>query len=195
MAFVEPVVLSLNQVRLEPLEQQHLTGLTHATQDGEIWKIRMTSAPAPNQVQAYINTALAQRELGTRFAFAVIDERSETVVGTTGYHDIMANIKRLEIGYTWYAQTAQRTHINRSCKLLLLRHAFEHLNANVVGFRTDQFNFASQKAIESLGAKKDGIIRQHAQRPDGSIRDTVIYSIIQSEWDNIKTHLLYLLDR
>ncbi|MEB3754016.1 GNAT family protein [Acinetobacter sp. MD2(2019)] len=195
MNFVVPVSLSYHQVRLEPLSQQHAEGLKSACRDGELWKLRVTSAPSPETVSAYIDLALAQREQGTRFAFVVIDERTETIVGTTSYHDIVAPIKRLEIGYTWYAKSAQRTHINTTCKLLLLRHAFEQLHANVVGLRTDHFNFASQRAIERLGAKKDGVLRQHAARPDGTIRDTVMYSIIQSEWAGVQAHLLYLLDR
>lgn len=195
MSFVQPVSLSYHQVHLEPLDLQHEQGLKEACQDGELWKLRITSTPSPETVCEYIELALQQREQGTRFAFAVIDERTGKVVGTTSYHDIVPQINRLEIGYTWYAKSAQRTHINTTCKFLLLRHAFENLNANVVGLRTDNFNFASQKAIERLGAKKDGVLRQHAIRKDGTIRDTVMYSIIQSEWVNVKAHLLYLLDR
>ena len=195
MSFVQPVSLSYHQVHLEPLNLQHEQGLKEACQDGELWKLRITSTPSPETVREYIELALQQREQGTRFAFAVIDERTGKVVGTTSYHDIVPQINRLEIGYTWYAKSAQRTHINTTCKFLLLRHAFENLNANVVGLRTDNFNFASQKAIERLGAKKDGVLRQHAIRKDGTIRDTVMYSIIQSEWVNVKAHLLYLLDR
>ncbi|WP_343595058.1 GNAT family protein [Acinetobacter sp.] len=195
MSFVQPVSLSYHQVHLEPLNLQHEQGLKEACQDGELWKLRITSTPSPETVREYIELALQQREQGTRFAFAVIDERTGKVIGTTSYHDIVPQINRLEIGYTWYAKSAQRTHINTTCKFLLLRHAFENLNANVVGLRTDNFNFASQKAIERLGAKKDGVLRQHAIRKDGTIRDTVMYSIIQSEWVNVKAHLLYLLDR
>ena len=195
MSFVQPVSLSYHQVRLEPLNLQHEQDLKEACQDGELWKLRITSTPSPETVREYIELALQQREQGTRFSFVVIDEHTGKIVGTTGYHDIVPQINRLEIGYTWYAKSAQRTHINTTCKFLLLRHAFENLNANVVGLRTDNFNFASQKAIERLGAKKDGVLRQHAIRKDGTIRDTVMYSIIQSEWVNVKAHLLYLLDR
>lgn len=195
MSFVKPVSLSYHQVRLEPLTMQHEQGLKEACKDGELWKLRITSTPSPDTVRDYIDSALQQREQGTRFSFVVVDERTGKIVGTTGYHDIVPQINRLEIGFTWYAKSAQRTHINTTCKFLLLRHAFEDLNANVVGLRTDSFNFASQKAIERIGAKKDGILRQHALRKDGTIRDTVMYSIIQSEWTNVKAHLLYLLDR
>ena len=192
MSFVKPVVLRKNNVRLEPLTDQHIEGLKQATQDGELWKLRITSTPTPDQVEAYIQLAHTTAD---RFAFAVIDETTNTIVGTTSYHDILPDPKRVEIGYTWYAKSAQRTHINTTCKFLLLEHAFETLGVNTVALRTDQFNFASQKAIERIGAKKDGVIRGHACRKDGSIRDTVMYSIIQGEWTNVKAHLQDLLAR
>ena len=135
------------------------------------------------------------RAEGHRFAFAVIDEASDAVLGSTSYHDILPDVKRIEIGYTWYARRVQRTHVNTTCKLLLLTRAFDTLECNVVGLRTDNFNFASQRAIERLGAKKDGVIRGHAMRRDGTIRDTVMYSLIREEWPSVRAHLSYLLSR
>ncbi len=195
MAFVAPVTLTLRGVQLVPLGLEHEAGLRAAAADGELWQLRVTSVPAPEETRDYIEQALAARAAGQRFAFAVLDELSGRVLGCTSYHDILPAVKRVEIGYTWYAKSAQRTHVNTTCKLLLLTHAFEHLGCHVVGWRTDNFNFASQAAIERLGAKKDGVIRGHALRRDGSIRDTVMYSLRSGEWPEVKAQLLYLLDR
>ncbi len=195
MAFVEPVTLALRGVQLVPLGLEHEAGLRAAAADGELWQLRVTSVPAPEETRDYIEQALAARAAGQRFAFAVLDELSGRVLGCTSYHDILPAVKRVEIGYTWYAKSVQRTHVNTTCKLLLLTHAFEHLGCHVVGWRTDNFNFASQAAIERLGAKKDGVIRGHALRRDGSIRDTVMYSLRSGEWPEVKAQLLYLLDR
>jgi len=151
--------------------------------------------PEPEQTRAYIETALRMREEGSRFAFAVVDEASGSVLGSTSYHDILPAVKRVEIGYTWYAQRVQRTHVNTTCKLLMMGHAFDTLGCHVVGWRTDNFNFASQRAIERLGAQKDGVIRGHALRRDGTIRDTVMYSMRAGEWPEAKAQLLYLLQR
>jgi RimJ/RimL family protein N-acetyltransferase len=189
MAFVEPITLAAHGVRLEPLSLDHETGLGAAAADGELWKLRVTSVPAPDETRSYIETALRGREEGHRLAFAVIEEASGTVLGSTSYHDILPAVKRVEIGYTWYARRAQRTHVNTTCKLLLLTHAFDSLGCNVVGWRTDNFNFASQRAIERLGAKKDGVIRGHALRRDGTIRDTVMYSLHRGEWPEVLSHL------
>ena len=186
MIRVDPVTLEFNGVRLEPLAPHHLDGLRAAAADGELWNLRVTSVPEPQDTEAYIRTAL---ETANRVAFAVVDVSSDTVMGTTSYHDIMPAIDRVEIGYTWYAKSRQRSHVNTSCKLLLLSHAFDTLGCAVVGLRTDNFNFASQAAIERLGAKKDGVIRHHAPRRDGTVRDTVIYSIVRGEWPEIKSHL------
>jgi len=158
------------------------------------WRM-VTWVPAPGETRAYIDTALKMREAGERFAFAVIDEASARVLGSTSYHDILPAVKRVEIGYTWYARSVQRTHVNTTAKLLLMTHAFETLGCHVVGWRTDNFNFASQAAIERLGAKKDGVIRGHALRRDGTIRDTVMYSMRAGEWPEAKAQLLYLRDR
>lgn len=189
MAFVEPITLAAHGVRLEPLSLDHEAGLGAAAADGELWKLRVTSVPAPGETRGYIETALRGREEGHRFAFAVIEEASGTVLGSTSYHDILPAVKRVEIGFTWYARRAQRTHVNTTCKLLLLTHAFDSLGCNVVGWRTDNFNFASQRAIERLGAKKDGVIRGHALRRDGTIRDTVMYSLHRGEWPEVRSHL------
>ncbi len=195
MAFVEPVTLKLRGIALVPLALAHEDGLRAAAADGELWKLRITSVPEPEGTRGYIEAALKMREDGNRFAFAVTDEASGTVLGSTSFHDILPAIKRAEIGYTWYARRCQRTHVNTTCKLLMLTHAFEALGCNVVGWRTDNFNFASQRAIERLGAKKDGVIRGHAIRRDGTIRDTVMYSVAAGEWPEVKAQLLYLLDK
>jgi RimJ/RimL family protein N-acetyltransferase len=192
MIRVEPVTLEFNGVRLEPLSPAHADGLRAAASDGELWNLRVTSVPEPHQVGQYIATAL---DTADRVAFVVLDASSGAVVGTTSYHDIVPTIGRVEIGYTWYAKSRQRSHVNTSCKLLLLSHAFDTLGCAVVGLRTDNFNHASQAAIERLGAKKDGVIRHHAARRDGTVRDTVMYSIVRGEWPEIKTHLHYKLGR
>ena len=195
MSFVQAVILSGRGIELVPLALDHEAGLRAAAADGELWKLRVTSVPEPEQTTSYIEDALKARDAGHRFAFAVRDAASGTVLGSTSYHDILPAVKRVEIGYTWYAARCQRTHVNTTCKLLMLTHAFETLGCNVVGWRTDNFNFASQRAIERLGAKKDGVIRGHALRRDGTIRDTVMYSLRAGEWPEVKAQLLYLLDK
>lgn len=189
--FVTPVVLRDHGIRLEPLAHSHQAGLAEAAADGELWTLRVTWVPAPGETRAYIDTALKMREAGERFAFAVIDEASARVLGSTSYHDILPAVKRVEIGYTWYAKSTQRSHVNTTCKLLMMGHAFDTLGWRTVGWRTDNFNFASQQAIERLGARKDGVIRGHALRRDGSIRDTVMYSMTAGEWPESKAQLLY----
>ncbi|TNF51908.1 MAG: N-acetyltransferase [Burkholderiales bacterium] len=195
MMFVQPVVLRDHGVRLEPLSTAHEDGLRAAAADGELWKIRVTSVPEPENTRAYIETALQMRAEGHRLAFAVIDEPSGRVVGSTSYHDVLPAVRRVEIGYTWYARSVQRSHINTTCKLLMMGHAFDALDCAVVGWRTDNFNFASQRAIERLGAKKDGVIRGHALRRDGTVRDTVMYSMSAGEWPEARAQLLYLRSR
>ena len=195
MSFVHPVILSGRGVELVPLALEHEAGLRTAAADGDLWKLRVTSVPEPEQTTTYIEDALKARDAGHRFAFAVRDAASGIVLGSTSYHDILPAVKRVEIGYTWYAARCQRTHVNTTCKLLMLTHAFETLDCQVVGWRTDNFNFASQRAIERLGAKKDGVIRGHALRRDGTIRDTVMYSLRSGEWPDVKAQLLYLLDK
>jgi N-acetyltransferase len=193
--FVTPVTLSLRGLRIEPLALAHEDGLRLAAADGELWKLRVTSVPEPENTRAYIETALKMREEGNRFAFAIIDEATGKVLGSSSYHDILPSVKRVEIGYTWYAQSVQRSHVNSTCKLILMTHAFETLGCGVVGWRTDNFNFASQAAIERLGAQKDGVIRGHALRRDGTVRDTVMYSMRSGEWAEAKAQLLYQLDK
>ena len=195
MAFVEPVTLEGYGLRLVPLALEHEAGLRTAAADGALWTIRVTSVPEPENTRKYIEDALAMREAGNRFAFVVQDASSGKVLGCSSYHDILAAVKRVEIGYTWYAKSSQRTHVNTACKLLLMTHAFETLACHVVGWRTDNFNFASQAAIERLGAHKDGVIRGHALRRDGTIRDTVMYSLRAGEWPEVRAQLLYALNR
>lgn len=195
MAFVAPVTLSAHGVTLVPLALDHEAGLKAAAADGELWTLRVTSVPEPEHTRRYIEEALTAREAGHRFAFAVTASSTGQVLGCTSYHDIVPAVRRLEIGYTWYARSHQRTHVNTVCKLLLMAHAFEALDCHVVGWRTDNFNFASQRAIERLGAQKDGVIRGHALRRDGTIRDTVMYSMRRGEWPEAKAQLQYLLQR
>jgi RimJ/RimL family protein N-acetyltransferase len=195
VAFVEPIELSGHGVSLVPLTPDHEAGLRAAAADGELWTLRVTSVPTPAETADYIRTALQGRDDGHRFAFAVLDELTGDVLGSTSYHDILPAVRRVEIGYTWYAKRVQRTHVNTACKLLLLTHAFETLGCRVVGWRTDNFNIASQRAIERLGAKKDGVIRGHALRRDGTIRDTVMYSVTSGEWPEVRAHLEDLIDR
>lgn len=195
MAFVEPLSMSERGIQMVPLVLAHEDGLRAAAMDGELWRLRITSVPEPDQTRRYIEDALAMRDAGNRFAFAVLDAQSGVVLGSTSYHDILAGVKRVEIGYTWYARRCQRTHVNTTCKLLMMAHAFDTLGCHVVGFRTDNFNFASQLAIERLGATKDGVIRGHAVRRDGTIRDTVMYSMRSGEWPEARAQLLYLRDK
>lgn len=195
MSFVQPVTLRERGIRLEPLALAHEAGLRAAAADGQLWDIRVTSVPEPEQTRAYIDTALQMREQGSRFAFAVVDEASGRVLGSTSFHDILPAVQRVEIGWTWYAHSVQRSHVNTTAKLLMMGHAFDTLGCRVVGWRTDNYNFASQRAIERLGAKKDGVIRHHALRRDGTVRDTVMYSMTAAEWPEARAQLLYLLKR
>jgi len=195
MAFVEPVTLEGHGLHVLPLALEHEAGLRAAAADGELWNIRVTSVPEPENTRQYIEDALAMRAAGNRFAFVVQDAASGRVLGCSSYHDILPAVKRVEIGYTWYAKSVQRSHVNTACKLLLMTHAFETLGCHVVGWRTDNFNFASQAAIERLGARKDGVIRGHALRRDGTIRDTVMYSLRAGEWPEVRAQLLYALHK
>ena len=195
MIAVKPSQLEGHGVRLEPLTPEHEAGLKAAAQDGRLWELFFTSVPEPEKTRAYIDTALAGQKNGDMLPWAVRDLKSGAIVGSTRYHDIIAAADRVEIGYTWYAQRCQRTHINTACKLLLFEYGFEKLGCKVVGLRTDNFNFRSQRAIEALGAKKDGVIRHHWPRRDGSIRDTVMYSVLAGEWPDVKRHLQFRLKR
>jgi RimJ/RimL family protein N-acetyltransferase len=190
---VAPVILERDPIRLEPLALHHEDGLREAAADGALWNLRYTGVPEPQQTRTYIETALAAE--GHRLPFVVMDRRDGVVLGTTSYHDIVPAIHRLEIGYTWYARRVQRTAVNTTAKWLLLQHAFEHLGAHLVGWRTDNFNLTSQRAIERLGARKDGVIRHHALRRDGTVRDTVMYSLTVGEWPEVRAHLEWQLTR
>ncbi len=189
------VVLEGHGVRLEPLGPEHADGLRAAVSDGELWKLWFTVVPEPDRLATYIESARAGQAEGRMLPWAVRENTTNTIVGCTRYHDIVADIDRVEIGYTFYAGTWQRTHVNTACKLLLFRHAFESLGCAVVGLRTDSFNFASQRAIEALGAKKDGVLRHHQRRRDGTARDSVMYSVIAREWSDVKRHLEWRLAR
>lgn len=191
----EPVTLNGRHVRLEPMHADHEPDLRDAAADGELWMLRITSVPEPDQTAMYIATALIGRQDGHMLPFVVRSVATNKIIGSTRYHDIVPDVARVEIGYTWYGLSFQRTAVNTECKLLLMTHAFETLECAVVGLRTDNFNHASQRAIERLGAKKDGVIRHHARRRDGTIRDTVMYSITAGEWPEIKAHLSYQLER
>jgi len=184
-----PVTLAGHGVRLEPLAREHRDALGAAAADGELWQLWYTSVPRPEETERYIAQALAGQDAGQMLPFVVRDVESGTLVGATRYHDIVKEAERVEIGYTWYAKRWQMTHVNTVCKLLLFGHAFEALGCKVVGLRTDNFNFTSQRAIAALGAKQDGVIRHHAPRRDGTVRDTVMYSVLASEWPDVKRHL------
>jgi len=183
------ITLEGHGVRLEPLSAAHRDGLAAAASDGSLWELWVTSVPSPGDVAKYITTALEGQRDRHMLPWAVRELATDTIVGSTRFHDILAEIDRVEIGYTWYAARWQRSHVNTACKLLLMTHGFETLGCAVIGLRTDSFNFASQRAIEALGAHKDGVIRHHRARSDGSVRDSVIYSILASEWPDVKKHL------
>lgn len=189
----KPLVLEGQGVRLEPLTLEHEVDLIAAASDGELWTLRVTSVPEPHNTAAYIREALAGQATGHMLPWVVRDLLSGRIVGTTRYHDMVVAIDRVEIGFTWYARSAQRTHVNTACKGLLLGHAFETLGCAVVGLRTDILNLASQRAIERLGAKKDGVLRHDMRRRDGTVRDTVRYSILAGEWPVVKARLGPLL--
>jgi N-acetyltransferase len=191
----EAVTLESPHVRLEPISSAHAADLEAAARDGELWKLRVTSVPAPGEAGAYVAAALKGLDEGHMLPFVVRDAASGKIIGSTRYHDIVPAVERLEIGYTWYARSWQRSHVNTTCKLLLMTHAFETLGAQMVGWRTDNYNFASQRAIERLGARKDGVLRHHALRRDGTVRDTVMYSLAAGEWPEVKAHLNYLLTK
>ncbi len=183
MLQIDPrVVLEGRGVRLEPMEVSHEADLRAAAADGELWTLHFTSVPEPEATRAYIDTALADREKGTRVPWVVRELSTGRIVGSTSYHDILPAPHRVEIGYTWYAKRWQRTFVNTACKLRLLEHAFDTLGCTVVGWRTDNLNVRSQAAIERLGAKKDGVIRRQQLRRDGTLRDTVMYSVTSEEW-------------
>ena len=191
----KPATLEREGIRLEPLSAEHHDGLVAAASDGKLWELWFTSVPEPGAVSHYIRDALTGQSDGHMLPWAVRDLGTNDIVGSTRYHDIVAAIDRVEIGWTWYAARCQRTNVNTTCKLLLLEYAFDKLGCAVVGLRTDNFNFRSQKAIEALGAKRDGVLRRHQARRDGSVRDSVMYSILKEEWRDVRRHLELRLQR
>jgi RimJ/RimL family protein N-acetyltransferase len=193
--FVEPIVLAGRHARLEPLAREHEAGVRAAAADGEIFRLWYTSVPAPEQTAAWIEAALDMRERAGAMPFVVRDAASGEIVGSTRYFNVDAANRRLEIGHTWYAKRVQRTAVNTECKLLLLAHAFERLRCIAVEFRTHWFNRRSREAIARLGAKQDGVLRNHQIMPDGSYRDTVVFSIIESEWPAVRRHLQWRLEK
>ena len=195
MIDVRPTVLERDGIRLEPLTDGHSDALNSAAGDGRLWELWFTAVPAPDGMPAYVATALQGQRDGHMLPWVVRDLSTGAIVGATRYHDIVPAIDRVEIGYTWYAGRCQRTHVNTTCKLLLFTHAFETLGCKVVGLRTDNFNFRSQRAIEALGARKDGVLRHHAARRDGTVRDSVMYSILLAEWPDVRRHLELRLAR
>jgi N-acetyltransferase len=195
MITLAPVVLEGHGVRLEPLTAGHEAALASAVADGRLWELWFTSVPEPAHTAAYIEDALKGQTAGHMLPWVVRETATDTIVGTTRYHDVVAPIGRVEIGYTWYAARWQRSHVNTACKLLLLAHAFDALGCQVVGLRTDNFNFASQRAIAALGAHRDGVIRHHQARRDGTVRDSVMFSILAAEWPDVKRHLMTRMAR
>ena len=195
MITVQPVTLERDGIRLEPLKSDYESALVSAASDGRLWELWFTTVPFPEAMAPYIATALAGQRDGHMLPWVVRDVESNTIIGSTRYHDIVPAIDRVEIGYTWYSRSRQRTAVNTTCKLLLLAHAFDTVGCRVVGLRTDNFNFRSQRAIEALGAKKDGVLRHHAMRRDGSVRDSVLYSILAGEWPDVRKHLELRLNR
>ena len=195
MAFVEPVTLEGRHVRIEPLAYEHADGVRAAASDGELWRLWYTSVPAPDKTKEWIDIALDVRERLGGMPFVVREKPSGDIVGATRYFNVDAANRRLEIGHTWYAKRVQRTAVNTECKILLLTHAFEALGCIAVEFRTSSFNFQSREAIARLGAKQDGILRSHQILPDGTLRDTVVFSIIAPEWPAVKRHLVFRLER
>ena len=193
--FIEPVTLRGAHASVEPLAAAHADGIRAAAADGELWRLWYTSVPAPETTAQWLASALDMRERLGAMPFVVRDNASGAIVGSTRYFNVDAANRRLEIGHTWYAKRAQRTAINTDCKLLLLTHAFETLECIAVEFRTHWFNEASRAAIARLGAKQDGVLRNHQLLPDGSRRDTVVFSIVDGEWPAVKAHLRFLLDR
>lgn len=195
MIHLAPVTLEGNGVRLEPMTTDHGEDIARAASDGRLWELFYTTVPAPEEAAAYAATALAGQAAGHMLPWVVRESASGSIIGSTRYHDIVPALDRVEIGYTFYAARFQRSHVNTTCKLLLLRHAFDTVGCRVVGLRTDNFNFRSQAAIAALGAKRDGVLRHHALRKDGSVRDSVMFSILAAEWPDVERHLVQRLAR
>ncbi|HEX5352785.1 MAG TPA: GNAT family protein [Rhodanobacteraceae bacterium] len=186
---LEPIALENDFVVLEPLALDHVAGLEQAAADGELWNLHVTCVPPPGAMRAYVEKALALQAAGASLPFAVRDKLDGAIAGSTRYYDFAQEVPRVSIGHTWYGASRQRTHVNTACKLLLVEHAFEVLRCASVCWETDILNTRSQRAIERLGAQRDGVLRQHKRRHDGSIRDTVAYSIVASEWPALRAKL------
>lgn len=191
MKWFNNIILETENVRLIPLKEEHAEALTESASDGELWKLWYTSVPDAGNMSSYIAKALSDYEQDKGMAFTVVDKRTNLIIGTTRYCNATPEHRRLEIGYTWYAKSYHKTHVNSECKLLLLKHAFEKLEAVAVEFRTNWHNHTSRTAIMRLGAKQDGILRNHQILPDGTLRDTVVFSIIESEWNSCKKALIF----
>jgi RimJ/RimL family protein N-acetyltransferase len=194
MPFLEPATLTGKHAILEPLSQRHHDGLVEAVKDGELWKLWYTIIPEPARMRADIDRRLGLQSNGTMLPFAVVDAITGKPAGITTYMNVDAPNRRVEIGGTWYRKGLQRTAVNTECKLMLLTRAFESMDCIAVEFRTGFFNHASRRAIERLGAKLDGILRSHQIMPNGTLRDTCVYSILASEWPAVKTHLSFRLE-
>lgn len=188
-------MLELNGIQLLPLEKKHKEALLKAASDGALWNLWVTSVPSKTSIDDYIAAALANEEKRIALPFVIMDLKTNTIIGSTRFCNIDATNRRLEIGYTWYAKTYQRTGVNTICKLLLLQYAFEELGAVAVEFRTHWFNYASRNAIARIGAKQDGVLRNHRINSDGTLRDTVVFSIIESEWPTVKKSLLFEIEK
>jgi N-acetyltransferase len=195
MSFTDPTTLSGHQVTLVPLSHDHHDDLVAAVKDGELWNLWYTFIPVPDKMHAEIERRLDLQSKGSMLPFAIVEKSTGQAVGMTTYMNIDAKNRRVEIGSTWYRKRVQRTGLNTECKLMLLTYAFEKLNCVAVEFRTSYFNYQSRKAIERLGAKPDGILRQHTIMPNGTVRDTCVFSIIASEWPSVKAHLNYQLGK
>ncbi len=195
MPALAPLRLEDDFVALEPLTTDHASALETAAADGELWNLWFTSAPAPGQAAAYIAKALEGHAAGHMLPFVVREKSTGEIVGTTRFYEFVPELPRVAIGYTWYARRWQKSHLNTACKRLLLKHAFESLGCVAVEFHTDHRNLDSQRAIERLGARRDGVLRNHKRRPDGTLRDTVCFSIIASEWPDVARWLAMRLER
>lgn len=193
--WLKEVVLETNNIKLLPIREHHKTDLLVAAFDGNLSELWFTSVPTKESIDNYIQKAIEDYKEDKGLAFVVVDKNTNSIIGTTRYTNATPEHRRLEIGYTWYAYSFQKTHVNSECKLLLLTHAFENLKAIAVEFRTNWYNFSSRNAIERLGAKQDGVLRNHQILPDGSFRDTVVFSIIESEWKSCKNSLNYKIEQ
>jgi len=195
MSWLQPVALKGSRASLVPLDHGHASDLVEALHDGELWKLWYTSIPSPDKLVDFIDRRLAAQAKGSLLAFAVLDNAAGKAIGMTNYLNVEPDHRRLEIGGTWYRKSVQRSAVNTQCKLLLLAHAFDTLRCIAVEFRTHFFNDQSRRGIERLGAKLDGILRNHQIADNGTLRDTCVYSIIASEWPTVKAHLIWQMER